>query len=78
MKANICIVCGERFLGESPYCSEKCCKENITIRKKAKEIRMAKPRKTKIKSELARINAEAREAGMTYGAYVAMTEKGKY
>lgn len=39
---------------------------------------MAKPRKTKIKSELARINAKARKAGMTYGQYVAMTESGKY
>ena len=78
MKVSTCIVCGERFIGESQYCSEKCREENITIRKKAKEMRMAKPRKPKIKSELARINAEAREAGMSYGRYVAMAESGKH
>ena len=40
--------------------------------KKAQEIKARGPRKPKIRSNLARINEEARKAGMNYGEYSAL------
>ncbi len=75
MKFRICIVCGERYFGDSIYCSERCREENLRIKKHAQEILSRTPRKKNIKSELARINEEARATGMTYGHYVAFCEQ---
>lgn len=66
-----CPCCGEHFAGESDYCSTKCREEYMGLRKKAQAIKTRAPRKTKIKSDLARLNDEARRAGMSYGQYVA-------
>lgn len=77
MSVRTCIVCGERFIGEGPYCSDKCREENLRIKRHAQEILKRKPQKKKIKSELAKINEEAREAHMSYGHYVAMCESEK-
>ena len=77
MSVRICIVCGERFIGDSPYCSAKCREENLRIKEHAQKILKREPRKKKIKTELAKINQEAREAHMSYGQYVAMCESEK-
>lgn len=66
-----CPCCGERFAGESDYCSTKCREEYMGLRKKAQAIKARAPRKTKIKSDLARVNDMARKANMSYGQYVA-------
>ena len=41
------------------------------LEKKAQAIKARAPRKTKIKSDLARVNDMARNANMSYGQYVA-------
>ena len=75
MKLKMCITCGERYFGEGPYCSTKCREENMRIKEHAKKILKGEaPKKKEIKSELAKINEEAREAGMSYGQYVAFCE----
>lgn len=74
MKVRICLSCGERYLGDSIYCSDRCREEHQRIKAHAQEILKRPPKKKKIKTELARINEEARENGMTYGQYVAFCE----
>ena len=74
MKVRICLSCGERYIGDSIYCSDRCKEEHQRIKAHAQEILKRPPKKKKIKSELARINEEARENGMTYGQYVAFCE----
>lgn len=74
MKVRICLSCGERYLGDSIYCSDRCKEEHQRIKAHAQEILKRPPKKKKIKSELARINEEARQNGMTYGQYVAFCE----
>ena len=74
MKVRICLSCGERFIGDSIYCSDRCREEHQRIKAHAQEILKRPPKKKKIKTELARINEEAREAHMSYGQYVAFCE----
>lgn len=71
MKVSTCIVCGERFIGESRYCSDKCRTENLRIEKRAQEILKRKPKRPKLETGLAKDNAKAREADMSYGRYKA-------
>ena len=77
MRFRICITCGERYFGDSAYCSDRCREENMRIKAHAQEILTRKPQKKKIKSELARINEEARENGMTYGQYAPIYDQKK-
>ena len=72
MKVKRCLWCGEQYIGEESYCSAKCREEYERIRKKAQEIKARGPQKPKITSDLARINEDARNAGMNYGEYEAM------
>ena len=74
MRVRTCLSCRERFIGESIYCSDRCKAEHQRIKAHAQEILKRSPKKKKIKSELARINEEARENHMSYGQYVALRE----
>lgn len=71
MIVKICPTCGEHFIGATDYCSDKCRKEYMGLRKKAQAIKARVPRKPKIQSDLASVNEEARKVGMSYGQYVA-------
>ena len=64
----VCQICGKEFVTKNPhakYCSKKCSNDSYKIRPKTIE------KKVKKKS-IAEIDAEARNAHMTYGKYVAM------
>ena len=78
MKIKKCLCCGEQYIGEESYCSEKCRKKYAHIRKKAQEIKERGPQKAKIVSELVRINEEAGNAGMSYGQYEAIRNDAKH
>lgn len=78
---RICIICKKPYIATLPQslcCSTECSKirRRHTKREYMKEYSKSvnsekKPRKKKHgMSDLARINAEARAAGMTYGLYV--------
>lgn len=67
----VCKECGETFRTSSQnadYCSQECIRIHIFRRKMATE----KPKK-KVQS-IEKINREARNAGMTYGKYVALND----
>ena len=72
-----CEVCGKEYMGISisKTCSDACKKE---LRRMTEAIWKAEQRGKrngkKEMSELARINEEARQNGMTYGQYVAFCE----
>lgn len=75
----VCEICGKEYMGIklSKACSDECRKEQDRIRSaiwKAEHKTGQNRRKKKEISELARINEEARENGMTYGKYVAFCE----
>ena len=72
MKVKRCLCCGEQYIGEEAYCSARCREENERIKKIAQKIKARGPKKPKIVSELARINEDARNAGMNYGEYAAL------
>ena len=72
MKIKMCLCCGERYIGEEAYCSERCREENERIKKIAQKIKARGPQRPRIVSDLARVNEEARNAGMNYGEYEAM------
>lgn len=74
MKVRMCLSCGERYIGDSIYCSDRCKEEHQRIKAHAQEILKRPPKKKKIKTELAKINEEARQAHMSYGQYVAFCE----
>lgn len=74
-----CLYCGQPFItekGPKKYCSEECLKaqQKLNQKRRDKEYAMRKKeRKTGRKAE--RLNDKirsAREAGMSYGKYVAM------
>lgn len=83
-----CEYCGMEFETKSAaklYCSRKCAvtmhnkkrirkREENDFQKAIERINKKKnqPEKKEYKNELARINAEARAHGMTYGKYVAL------
>lgn len=83
-----CAYCGMEFETKSAaklYCSRKCAvtmhnkkrirkREENDFQKAIERIKEKKehPEKKEYKNELARINAEARARGMTYGKYVAL------
>ena len=75
-----CKICGELFVPRTnshKYCSEECTKESARRNWRTKgeinrAIRKAEKRKSKNKNhEIADIAKKAREAGMSYGEYVA-------
>lgn len=77
-----CPVCGMEFTDRTrKYCSPKCSKEGYRRRQlkyskerqhEEKENQLRRTEKPKEKSQLERLAKEAREAGMTYGQYVAL------
>lgn len=76
----ICEICGKEYMGIklSKTCSEECRKEQDRIKNAIwKAEHRTKSKRKKGMSELARINQEARENGMTYGKYVAFCESQK-
>ena len=82
-KIEICPVCGKEFnkwKGGRVYCSDKCrnmyhAKRHNEMFKKEPEVK--KKKKVKKGKTISQISAEAREAGMTYGQYVAAMEFAK-
>jgi len=82
-KTRTCPVCGKEFIikGKRKYCSEECSEKVCSQRKKTwgKEY-YRKPGRINAKQEgaqkressLQELARKAREAGMTYGQYVAM------
>ena len=78
-KTTSCPVCGKLFVSESNrriYCSKTCRDESYrkTVSSDKKNSGK-KGRKKKVRS-LSEIATEARNAGMSYGKYVAMMERG--
>lgn len=66
-----CRTCGEQFWGTGAFCSIKCREENERIQSLAKKMKVRKEKKKVLKDPLAIENDKAREAGMSYGQYVA-------
>lgn len=64
---KICEICGKEFMGikNSKLCSNACRKEACRIREAIKRVQEKKDEM----DELARVNEEAREEGMSYGYY---------
>ena len=64
---KICEICGKDFMGtkNSKVCSNACRKEACRIREAIKRVQEKKDEM----DELARVNEEAREEGMSYGYY---------
>ena len=75
-KLKICKVCGREFFGLSTAktCSPACKKESKRVQEAVRRIKVREEQESSKKnmSELARLNEEARAAGMSYGQYVAM------
>lgn len=81
-KIRTCPICGREFVTERRrYCSESCSREaRIEYQKKANREMSRKPRpvsavprvKPKKASSLQELARKAREAGMSYGQYVAL------
>jgi len=73
-----CKICGREFIAthnRTLCCGEECSRINkVTIERLKKQKRMAVRNVTKKRQEIADINARAKEAGMSYGQYVAMME----
>lgn len=73
---RVCKVCGREFMGFSTakMCSPACKREDARTRDAIKRIKAREQQESSKKnmSELARLNEEARAAGMSYGQYVAM------
>jgi hypothetical protein len=69
-------MCGNEYDGRasSKYCCESCRRKAMSKRQQARNAARRKAEKNKPISEIARISRLAREAGMSYGRYVA--EKG--
>jgi hypothetical protein len=73
-----CKICGKEFVtthNRTLCCSDKCSsvsKYRNNLLRKSKKDAMRKADKKR--AELATINARAKEAGMSYGQYVAMME----
>lgn len=79
---KICPICGKEFTnGRRKYCSEECTKEsnrrNTRKKDRERDEKLKKRPKTMKKKKGKKLNAleltakAAREAGMTYGQYVA-------
>ena len=64
---KICEICGKEFMGikNSKLCSNACRKEACRIREANKQVQ----KKKEEMDEVARVNEEARAAGMSYGYY---------
>ena len=81
-KVRICPVCGGEVTGRNrKYCCEECSKKgyirNQIKRNKEREQRLEETKekrdgRRRTKSPLEEIARKAREAGMTYGQYVAL------
>lgn len=66
-----CICCGESFLTRQKsrlYCSEECRKKYWD---ELRRLTYKKKHSNAVNEELVEVAAEARDAGMTYGQYVA-------
>ncbi len=77
-KLKTCKICGNAFWGKTTmcYCSDECREIGDRINKmKSNEARKARAKekgtRKKRMPDLARVNEEARAAGMSYGKYVA-------
>ena len=63
-----CLICGERFIAEKG-CAKYCGKECKAIAKRLGKV--VKPETAvRLQSELSKIAAAARKAGLSYGKYV--------
>lgn len=79
---KVCPVCGREFTDQDrKYCSPKCSKEGYRRRQAdysikkyhtEKESRQGEARRTKKLSPLEEKSRRAREAGLSYGQYVAL------
>lgn len=77
MKKNKCMICGKEFESEryARICSTRCRtirKEEIKREQREQQKNPATQNPQKRQSKIADINAAARDAGMTYGKYMAM------
>lgn len=79
-EAKICPVCGGKVTAKNrKYCSPKCSKEGYrrrqakySIEKYHKDKRIKEDGKPKEERPIETLARKAREAGMTYGQYVAL------
>lgn len=72
-RTRICEGCGIEFEPNSPsqkFHSKECAK-------KYGAVYIPKKKRKKVPSKLAELNQQARDAGLTYGKYVELIEKGK-
>ena len=78
---KICPICGKQFCdNRRKYCSDKCTQESnrINSKKRKQEIRKKLKMNPKVRKKGNKLNAleltakAAKEAGMTYGQYVAL------
>lgn len=72
-----CRMCGENFVGEGAFCSIHCKKEHERIKKLVAGMQRKRMNVPVIVSPLAKINHDARKAGMSYGQYVAWQQSEK-
>ena len=86
-EAKICPVCGGKVTAKNrKYCSPKCSKEGYRRRQAKysikryhteKENQLGATKEPKGENQLERLARKAREAGMTYGQYVALEYAGR-
>lgn len=73
-----CKICGREFItnhNRTFCCGEECSRINkVRMARIQKQKRDAMRAVTRKRQEIATINAKAKEAGMSYGQYVAMME----
>ena len=74
LRTRICEGCGKEFAPNGTaqkFCTKECWQKYgaVYIPKKR--------RKKNVPSKLAELNQQARDAGLSYGKYVALIEKGK-
>lgn len=78
---KVCDICGKEFMGigVAKVCGPACRKEATRIKEAIKRAKLKEQYtgRKKEMSELARINEEARAAGMSYGQYVSWCESEK-
>ena len=78
MREGKCVICGKAFIynsGRKITCSDKCSAERNRI-STVEYQRQQRRKKKKAKSTLLEIQKKAREAGMSYGMYMAVTKGG--
>ena len=78
MREGKCVICGKAFIyscGRKYTCSDRCSYEKNRLNN-IEYQRQRRRRNKKAKSTLLEIQQKAREAGMSYGMYMAVTKGG--